>query len=58
MVAAAKSASALLKATSLSSPLIHATGYARELALRDFGLSRFVNGWNAVFAELTQEVMR
>ncbi|GAB3773672.1 glycosyltransferase family 4 protein [Spirosoma horti] len=30
---------------------------ARELALRDFGLARFVKDWNAVFAELTQTVM-
>lgn len=30
---------------------------ARDLALRDFGLARFVADWNAVFAELTQEVV-
>ena len=30
---------------------------ARALALRDFGLDRFVNDWNAVFLALAQEVV-
>lgn len=30
---------------------------ARELALRDYGLDRFIADWNVVFAELTQKVM-